>query len=167
MEEAAKNTARIKIGVEAWRPWRQIFDLCSDALRKIGPYGEEPSFEVPEGLELAEAIDALKNQIRDFCDRHQERAADWLTQLYTSQVLKPLVHDEKWIAHQMLLGIQDFVLLHQLDDRAQPVGLTTIFPVPEIGAMKTFQWLVETWWPHRGRQMAIEELAKDSMLARL
>ena len=167
MEEAAKNTARIKLGVEAWKPWRQIYDLCSDALKRIGPYGEEPSFEVPEGLELAEAIAALKNQIRDFCDRHQERAAVWLVQLHTGQELEPLLHDQKWIAHQILLSIQDFVLLHQLDSHAKPVGLITIFPMPEMGALKTFQWLVESWWPHRGRQTAIEELAKDSMLARL
>lgn len=86
-----------------------------------------------------------------------------LERLYSAEGPGDMIDSEIWTAHQMLLGIMDFVQLHQLDAFANP-GLTTIFPIPERGSKETFRWLVEKWWPHSGREWTIERLVKDMLL---
>jgi hypothetical protein len=153
----------IKQAAEAWSPWDQVDQMCDVALEKLGHSAGEPSFDPPKGLPSGEAMIALRNQMRVFCDQHQERVANMLRRLYSAEGLTEMIDAEHWTATQMLLGIGEFVMLHQLDVFAKP-ELTTIFPIPECGSKETFFWLVEKWWPHCGRDWWCTRLAMEQLL---
>lgn len=147
----------------AWSPWEIMDQMSTDVLQKIGMCTSEPTFALPPSGSVPDFIRTLKEQMRVFFLRHQERAANVLGRLLAGDGLAELIEDERWAIHQMMRGIAEFAGLHRPDGFWGPEACA-FSSMPSNAPQRAFQWLVKEWWPRCGQEWQIEKLAKDKIL---